>query len=1094
MKKTYLPVIIFTIAAICFFTAACSNGTDPEPGGGQTVVTATNLSTVINIPVAGQSPQTELDQPQYISDNIEWKAGDDPHTGPFANGVAYTAVVNLTAKPGYTFTGLAANSFTHSHADSVTNPAGSGIVTIVFPETALRIVDALDLTEIIAAPAGGGTPQIEADHAQYSGTIEWKAGDDPHTGPFANGVAYTAEVTLTVKPGSGYTFTGLVANSFTHTEADFVTNPAGSGTVIDVTIDFPETTLRIVDALDLTEIIAAPAGGGTPQIEADHAQYSGLIEWKAGDNPHTGQFAAGVAYTAVANLEAKAGYTFDGFEEDSFTHEEAESVTNEAGSGTVTIEFPQIPTPVTPVDLGPLIPLPVHGNTPQTEIAEQTQFTGAIAWQTEALAPLGSTEKFSGGSVYRAVITLTPKTGFSFDGVAANTFTYTPVRDRYTISNVAGSNEIIILFKPAVFELRLSSVNYPALRVKVCCQQTGMPKERLIDGNFGSNTAWQYIHGNGTGDYLDELIALAGTDMPAIGSFCGQGHVAALNNVTNIPEGNKRAHFITYDMGTKRQIAGMTYFPYNNGNGLGNQPSIIRYDVFVSDSVEIGVDPYVDGVRLMGGGKFELLPAQIADGSTLFWQSVDLTKLNDGTPVETRYVQFRLYSVGWKNDNSLQEQVNWPEASAAELTIAVYEDPANWPPVPVNTGLNLTGLIAAPVSGVPPQRSFTVQDQYTGTIEWNPAVASGDVFEKLQVYQAILTLTAGAGFTFNTVASNAFTYTGATSINTSANGTTATVTITFPETENIDMVSDTNLTALVTAAVRGQTPVTTPLDRTQYTGTVSWLGPDGNNFSSQFGTYTVYRAVVELTAKQGFTFGGLGANSFTHSNAISVNFDIDITTVTISFKTAPEYPSLTGKTIYACCWMENTPPSTLIDGITAWDNGWGCPPNTAGLTIHSSWPDDLPNRAIAQTWSIVDSSLGHRYDFFTTHNNQIQTKAHFFTIDLGEIMNIATLDHYPRGSNATTVSNIFARGQIYVSDTEVIAVNPLNNPAIRRVADFNHTGQITSFRWYEVDIGAQNDWNPVSGRYIQVRFTDLDPASDWLNGFLSELRVGVKPD
>jgi hypothetical protein len=47
----------------------------------------------------------------------------------------YKAVVSLTAKSGFTFAGVAENSFTHSGATSVANAANSGTVTITFPAT-----------------------------------------------------------------------------------------------------------------------------------------------------------------------------------------------------------------------------------------------------------------------------------------------------------------------------------------------------------------------------------------------------------------------------------------------------------------------------------------------------------------------------------------------------------------------------------------------------------------------------------------------------------------------------------------------------------------------------------------------------------------------------------------------------------------------------------------------------------------------------------------------------------------------------------------------------------------------------------------------
>jgi hypothetical protein len=63
--------------------------------------------------------------------------GGTAFSGPsFAASTVYRALVTLSAKPGYTFTGVGVNSFIHLGTDTVTNPANSGTVTITFPATA----------------------------------------------------------------------------------------------------------------------------------------------------------------------------------------------------------------------------------------------------------------------------------------------------------------------------------------------------------------------------------------------------------------------------------------------------------------------------------------------------------------------------------------------------------------------------------------------------------------------------------------------------------------------------------------------------------------------------------------------------------------------------------------------------------------------------------------------------------------------------------------------------------------------------------------------------------------------------------------------
>jgi hypothetical protein len=148
-------------------------------------------------------------------------------------------VVNLTAKAGFTFAGVNANSFSYDGTATVINPAGSGnaiTVTISFPETAPPDpVNALDLTALVIAPVKYEAPNITTiNTAQYEGAITWQ----PAGSPFAPSTIYQAVINLTAK--TGYTFAGLGANSFTYTGAT-ATNPAGSGTTLTVTIGFPAT-------------------------------------------------------------------------------------------------------------------------------------------------------------------------------------------------------------------------------------------------------------------------------------------------------------------------------------------------------------------------------------------------------------------------------------------------------------------------------------------------------------------------------------------------------------------------------------------------------------------------------------------------------------------------------------------------------------------------------------------------------------------------------------------------------------------------------------------------------------------------------------
>jgi parallel beta-helix repeat protein len=316
-----------------------------------------DLTGLITAPVTGAAPvTTAIDVTQYTG-IVAWKESNGTSfSGPsFAAATVYKAVVTLTAKSGFTFTGVPVDGFSYSVAASVTNPAGSGstmTVTITFPATADEgqdtSVNSFGLTSLITAPVTGAAPDATVINAtQYTGTIAWQNAADSSlvSGNFAAATVYKAVVTLAAK--TGFTFDEVAADSFIYSGAASVTNLAGSGSTMTVTITFPATAPLQVSAFSLDGKVTAPVTGVTSVPGTiNEIQYTGNIAWqKAADSsPVSGNFAAATVYKAVVTLTAKTGYTFTGVAADSFIHSGAASVTNLAGSGstmTVTITFPQ---------------------------------------------------------------------------------------------------------------------------------------------------------------------------------------------------------------------------------------------------------------------------------------------------------------------------------------------------------------------------------------------------------------------------------------------------------------------------------------------------------------------------------------------------------------------------------------------------------------------------------------------------------------------------------------------------------------------------------------------------------------------------------
>ena len=81
----------------------------------------------VTVPVTGATPVTTISETAQYTGTVAW----EPTDVPFEGGKTYTATITLTAKPGFTLTGVAENFFTVAGAVA-TNPIDSGIVTARF--------------------------------------------------------------------------------------------------------------------------------------------------------------------------------------------------------------------------------------------------------------------------------------------------------------------------------------------------------------------------------------------------------------------------------------------------------------------------------------------------------------------------------------------------------------------------------------------------------------------------------------------------------------------------------------------------------------------------------------------------------------------------------------------------------------------------------------------------------------------------------------------------------------------------------------------------------------------------------------------------
>ena len=206
-----------------------------------TVSAAAVTGTIISIPgivgvtapVYGAAPDLTVTASTQYTGVTTWKTAAGVAAGStFEPSTVYIATITLTAKTGFTATGVTANFFTVAGAAGVSNPADSGVVTATFATTgAGGAIVSIPALLGVTAPVVGAAPDLTVTAStQYTGTTTWKTAAGVAAGTtFAAGTVYVATITLI--PKAGFTFTGVTVNFFTVAGAAGVSNPVNSGVV-----------------------------------------------------------------------------------------------------------------------------------------------------------------------------------------------------------------------------------------------------------------------------------------------------------------------------------------------------------------------------------------------------------------------------------------------------------------------------------------------------------------------------------------------------------------------------------------------------------------------------------------------------------------------------------------------------------------------------------------------------------------------------------------------------------------------------------------------------------------------------------------------
>jgi hypothetical protein len=116
---------------------------------------------------------------------------------------------------------------------------------------------------------------------------------------------------------------------------------------------------------------------------------------------------------------------------------------------------------------------PAYGETAVTKITDTAQYKGTVTW-----SPALSGGKFAASTVYTATIKLTPESGYTLTGVAANFFTVDGTSSPATNSINAG---VITAVFPATGAAPLSEINIPAITGVTVPAIGGTPVTKITD-------------------------------------------------------------------------------------------------------------------------------------------------------------------------------------------------------------------------------------------------------------------------------------------------------------------------------------------------------------------------------------------------------------------------------------------------------------------------------------------------------------------------------------------------------------------------------------------------------------------------------------
>jgi hypothetical protein len=439
-----------------------------KAAGGVVAISGEDLGLYIPRPAAGERPVVSFTAPAYTG-TVEWaETGFDSMTSErFLADTGYQARVRLSAAAGRTFQGIPAQpaagalvsgAFSHRQSAELYHGAGAGSsleVFIVFVPIAggnlEQTVADYDLERYVPVPAAGTVPVKAVNRADMDIAVVWKdaAGNNVTAAldVFEERAEYTAGITLTAR--DGYSFAADIP--FTYPEGT-VAGLAGENrdkkirtlAVVYKAVEGP----TLIEAVDLSNLLPAPVTGATPATSFFAETYSGTAVWSPEPD---GLFRAATEYTAEVTLSAMQGYAFGASV--SVSHDKATpnpaTFKGEGGAVSGSLVFLETASSqkVLDYDLQHYVPVPAAGAVAVTSLT-RLDLTVTVQWQDGDGKNIDAPNPFAQNRAYRAEITLSPRSPYSFDADTPFKYVTATVESLSPADNSgAGSRTLTVVYK-----------------------------------------------------------------------------------------------------------------------------------------------------------------------------------------------------------------------------------------------------------------------------------------------------------------------------------------------------------------------------------------------------------------------------------------------------------------------------------------------------------------------------------------------------------------------------------------------------------------------------------------------------------------------